>query len=322
MPDMTYAEAVNAALRRALDEVPETILFGEDVAKPGGVHGVTRRLQRDFGDRVFDTPISESAILGGAIGAALVGRRPIVEIMWADFTFVAFDQIINQAANVRYVSRGRLTAPITVRMQQGATPGSCAQHSQSLEAIFAHIPGIRVCMPSTVQDAYDLTLAAIRCDDPTIVIEHRGMYQMKGTVDVASTWPTSAKASVRRRGPDTTVVAWGPMLDSALEAADMLEAEGVGIEVIDPRWFNPLDTETIVASVGHTRRLAVVHEANRTGGVGAEMVARVVESGVALDGVPLRIATNDLRIPAAPSLQAAVIPNAERIAEDILKSFT
>lgn len=187
---MTYAEAVNAALHRALAERDNTLLFGEDVALPGGVHGVPRRLHRDFGRRVFDTPISESAILGGAIGAALMGRRPIVEIMWVDFMFVAFDQLINQAANVRYVSQGRLSAPITIRTQQGATPGSCAQHSQSVEAILAHIPGLRVCLPATLQDAYDLTLAAIGSDDPVIVIESRAVYHsMKAPVQIGGEWP-------------------------------------------------------------------------------------------------------------------------------------
>jgi len=179
MPDiisLRFGEAVNTALRHALKRWPESLLYGEDVGKPGGVFGVTRRLKREFGDRVFDTPISESAIIGSAVGAAMMGRRPIVEIMWIDFTLVGLDQVINQAANVRYISKGALTAPITIRTQQGATPGSCAQHSQSLEALFTHIPGLRVCIPSTPQDAYDLLLSAVACDDPTLVIEARGLY--------------------------------------------------------------------------------------------------------------------------------------------------
>ena len=173
---LTFAKAVNEALDRALREFPDAILFGEDVALPGGVFGCTKGLQARHGARVFDTPISESAMLGAAVGAALMGRRPIVEIMWADFSLVALDQIVNQAANVRYVSNGRLTAPMTVRMQQGVLAGSCAQHSQSLEAIFAHIPGLRVAMPSDPGQAYALLLAAVACDDPAIVIEHRAMY--------------------------------------------------------------------------------------------------------------------------------------------------
>lgn len=188
MPDLkelTYAGAVNHALRTALRADDRTLVFGEDVAAPGGVFGVTKGLQREFGDRVFDTPISESAILGGAIGSSMFGMRPIVEIMWADFTLVAFDQIVNQAANIRYVSQGRLSAPITVRMQQGSAPGACAQHSQSLEALFAHIPGLRVCMPATAQDAHDLLLTSFDTADPTIVIENRTLYhQDKQVVDL------------------------------------------------------------------------------------------------------------------------------------------
>lgn len=318
---LSYAEAINSALRRALEEIPQAILFGEDVAKPGGVHGVTRRPWRDFGDRVFDTPISESAILGGAIGAALVGLRPIVEIMWADFTFVAFDQIINQAADVLYLSRGRLSAPVTVRMQQGATPGSCAQHSQCIEALLAHIPGIRVCMPTTVHDAYELTLASIACDDPAIVIEHRALYQTRGEVSTPEAWPSIGRAATRRTGQDMTVVTWGTMLSTVLDAADHLSDQGISAEVIDPRWFSPLDIETITRSAARTRRLAIVHEANRTGGIGAEIVASVLESGVALDAPPLRIAAGDLRMPAAPTLQQAAIPSTARVVQDILKTF-
>ena len=173
---LTYAEAANAALRRALAERQECIVFGEDVALPGGVFGVTKGLHRAYGDRVLDTPISETAMLGAAVGAALMGMRPVVEIMWMDFALVALDQIVNQAANARYVSRGGLSAPLTIRTQQGSQPGACAQHSQSLEALLTHVPGIRVCLPATAQDAYDLLLAAIWCDDPVVVIENRNLY--------------------------------------------------------------------------------------------------------------------------------------------------
>ncbi|GAA4994661.1 alpha-ketoacid dehydrogenase subunit beta [Yinghuangia aomiensis] len=320
---LSYAMAVNAALRRALAERGDTILFGEDVALPGGVHGVTRRLRTEFGERVFDTPISESAILGGAIGAALMGRRPIVEIMWADFTFVAFDQLINQAANVRYVSQGRLHAPLTVRTQQGATPGSCAQHSQSVEALFAHIPGLRVCLPATPQDAYDLTLAAIGCDDPVIVIESRALYHsMKGPVTFGTEWPTIGGARTARPGTDITVVTWGATLHTALAAAEALHEEGLEAEVVDLRWLNPLDDRTVLESVARTGRLAVVHDANLTGGFGAEITSRVAENGIPLLAPPVRVGTNDLRIPAAPSLQGAAIPNAATVAERLMKACT
>ncbi|GAA3220100.1 alpha-ketoacid dehydrogenase subunit beta [Nonomuraea helvata] len=319
MDEITYAQAVNAALRRALAEDPSTVLFGEDVALPGGVHGVTRRLHREFGERVFDTPISESAILGGAVGAAMMGLRPIVEIMWADFAFVAFDQLINQAANVRYVSRGRLTAPMTVRTQQGATPGSCAQHSQNVEALFAHIPGLRVCLPATPQDAYDLLLTAIGCDDPVVVIESRALYHsLKGTVDQDGPRAPIGGARIHRTGSDISVVTWGPMLHTVLEAARVLEGSDISVEVIDARWLNPFDTDTVAESVSRTGRLAVVHEANLTGGFGAEIIARVVERGVPLSTPPLRVATDDLRIPAAPGLQQAAIPGRDVVARQLL----
>jgi acetoin:2,6-dichlorophenolindophenol oxidoreductase subunit beta len=228
---LSYAEAVNAALARALSERPETLLFGEDIAVPGGVFGVTKALHRRFGVRVFDMPISESAILGGAIGAALVGRRPIVEIMWADFSLVALDQIVNQAANGRYVSRGRLSAPITVRTQQGNAPGACAQHSQSLEAFFAHVPGLRVGMPTTHQDAYDLLLSAIWCDDPVIVIENRTLYHAgKRPVVLGGDVQPIGGARVRRPGSDITVLTWGAIQNRVLEASERLD---IDVEVID-----------------------------------------------------------------------------------------
>ncbi|WP_028925730.1 alpha-ketoacid dehydrogenase subunit beta [Pseudonocardia acaciae] len=315
---LTYAEAVNAALRRALDERPETLLFGEDVGEPGGVFGVTKGLRKAFGERVFDTPISESAILGGAIGAAMFGRRPIAEIMWADFSLVALDQLVNQAANVRYVSRGRLSAPITVRTQQGNAPGACAQHSQSLEALFAHVPGLWVGMPATHQDAYDLLLSAIWCDDPVIVIENRTLYHA-GRSDVVVGGPVApvGGAAIRRPGSDVTVLTWGAMQHRVLEAADALACDGIDAEVIDARWIRPLDLDAVLASVRRTGRLVVAHEAHTTGGVGGEVLAAVAESGVPLRCPPVRVGAPPARIPAAPVLAAAVVPTAELIADAV-----
>ncbi|MDH6282697.1 alpha-ketoacid dehydrogenase subunit beta [Prescottella agglutinans] len=321
MPDtknLTYAGAVNEALRRALTEDPTTLVFGEDVAAPGGVFGVTKGLRKAFGDRVFDTPISESAILGGAIGSAMFGRRPVVEIMWADFSLVALDQLVNQAANVRYVSEGVLTAPITVRTQQGSAPGACAQHSQSLEALFAHVPGLQVCMPATAQDAHDLLLTAIRSDDPTIVIENRTLYHgAKAPVALGGPALPLGGAVTRRPGTTMTVVTWGAMQFRVLEAADALAAKGIDLEVIDARWLRPLDTGAIKRSVQRTGRLAVVHEAHTFAGLGAEVVADVVCSGVELRRPPLRIGAPAARIPAAPSLVDAIVPTAERIVAEI-----
>lgn len=328
MPETTikrasYAEAVNAALTRALQERPEVLVFGEDVALPGGVFGVTKGLHRRFGNRVFDMPISESAILGGAVGAGLFGMRSVVEIMWADFSLVALDQLVNQAANVRYVSQGVLASPITVRTQQGNAPGACAQHSQSLEALFAHIPGLQVCMPTTAQDAYDLLLTSIWSDDPTVVIENRTLYHGE-KVDVTYGAPIQPidGARVRRQGSDITLVTWGSTQFAALEAAEAVAREGIDVEVIDMRWIRPLDHETVLTSVERTGRLVIVHEAHTTGGVGAEIAARVAEHGVRLASPVVRIGTPDVRIPAAPHLAQAVIPSAAGIADALRRTFT
>lgn len=314
--ELNYGSAVNAALREALVRHPEALLFGEDIAIPGGVFGCTKGLLDEFGpERVFDTPISESAILGAAVGASLMGRRPIVEIMWADFTLVALDQLVNQAANVRYVSRGRLTAPMTVRMQQGARPGSCAQHSQNLEAIFAHIPGLRVAMPSTPQDAFDLLLAAVATDDPAIVIENRGLYfGPKAPISLDGDDGAVWKARIHRTGSRLTIVALGAMLSESLVAAEKLAEDGVDVEVIDPRWLAPLDEETILASVAKTGRLLIVHEANVSGGFGAEVASRCADASFgALDAPIRRLGAPNVRIPAAPHLQASLLPNAGTI---------
>ena len=315
MQNLNYAEAVNAALHRAMTHLPDTILFGEDVAKPGGVFGVTKNLRQQFADRVFDTPISESAILGAAVGAAMLGRRPIVEIMWIDFSLVALDQIVNQAANVRYVSAGRLQAPLTIRTQQGALPGSCAQHSQNLEALFAHIPGVLVGLPSTPQDAHDMLLSAIHADDPALIIEHRGLYfGPKVEVRLDGPVPPVGGARVRRNGQHATIVSWGAMMQKVLDAASALEMEGISVEVIDLRWLTPLDWPTVLASVTKTSRLLIVHEANVTGGFGAEIAARAADEAVYfLAGPVRRLGVPDSRIPAAPHLQDALIPGVASI---------
>ncbi|GHJ40783.1 alpha-ketoacid dehydrogenase subunit beta [Streptomyces sp. TS71-3] len=323
MPDdeiikVNYSGAVNAALRRVLAEVPQTLLYGEDVAKPGGVHGVTKGLWKEFGERVFDTPISESAILGSAVGAAMMGRRPIVEIMWADFFLVALDQMINQAANVRYVSGGRLTAPLVVRTQQGNSPGACAQHSQNLEALFLHVPGLRVAMPSTPQDAYDTMVSAVYCDDPVVVFDNRTLYFGEKQEIVTGRPPAPVGGSLRRRsGSAATVVTWGAITHRVLTAADRLAERGVRVTVIELPWLNPFDGDAVIDSVSRTDgRLAVVHEANVTAGFGAEVVARVAEAGV-LRGRPVRIGVPDSRIPASPELAAALIPDVDRITMEV-----
>ncbi len=321
MPDVkkhTIATAANAALRRSLAERPDVIVYGEDIALPGGVFGVTKGLHSEFGNRVFDTPISESAILGTATGAAMMGMRPIVEIMWSDFLFVAFDQIINQLSNVRYLSRGAVAAPVVIRTQQGMSPGACAQHSQSIEALLLHVPGIRVAMPATPQDAYDILLSAVWSDDPTVVIENRTLYhgaRVEVTVDGAIMPP--GKAVVVRPGTDLTLVTWGAMRHVAVEASESLASSGIGVEVIDARWLSPFDYDTVVASASRTGRLVVLHEATKTGGFAAEVILGVLERGVRFAQVPLRITTPDVRIPAAESMMSSLRPSATSVAHAI-----
>jgi acetoin:2,6-dichlorophenolindophenol oxidoreductase subunit beta len=312
--EATYVQAVNEALRWALAEYPEALFFGEDVALPGGIFGASKGLRTQFGDRVFDTPISESAILGAAVGAAMRGRRPIVEIMFADFFFVALDQLVNQAANVRYVSRGGFACPITVRSQQAAVPGACAQHSQSVEAFFTHCPGVRVGLPSNAQDAYEMLRAAVASDDPVIVLESRALYQTKGEFAAGGSVEEVGGARVARSGGHVTLVSWSRMVGEVLAAAETLSSRGIEAEVVDLRWLSPLDLDAVLRSVEKTGRLVVAHEANRTGGFGAEVAARVAREGFwSLEAPIERVAAPDVRIPAAPTLQQAVVPSAETI---------
>jgi pyruvate/2-oxoglutarate/acetoin dehydrogenase E1 component len=311
---MTYAEAVNEALRRALREFPEALLFCEDVAIPGGVFGTTKRLHKEFPDRVFDTPISESAMLGAALGASLVGRRPIVEIMWADFLFVALDQLVNQAASIRYLSRGRLCAPMTVRTQQGAHAASSIHHSRCVEAILAHVPGLRIALPSGPAEAYALLLAAIADQDPTVVIENRAIYAERGQVGQGAPIERVGGARVVRRGTDVTVVALSSMVGVALKAADELALDQIEVEVIDPRWISPFDEETLLASLERTGRLVVVHEAVRTAGFAAEIATRAAERGFwSLDAPVARVTAPDAPKPSAPTLERAAIPDSAAV---------
>jgi len=318
--EMTYIEAVNAALRAELESNPRTLVYGEDVGKAGGIFGAARYLQRDFGaDRVFDTPIAESAILGSGIGAALGGLRPIVEIMWADFVFVALDQLVNQATNVRYITQGRHSVPLVVRMQQGATPGSCAQHSQSIEAVLAHFPGLKVALAATPQDAYALLRAAAADPDPCVVIESRGLYQTRGAVTLSQQPEPAGLARFHRQGRDAAIVTWGTMVRVAIEAATVLEQEGIDVSVLDLRWLSPLDETALMTAVQQSGGMVLVlHEAVKTGGFGAEIAMRIRE--LHDTDTPLRIrrlTSVDTRMPASPVLQAALIPNAERIAAQI-----
>lgn len=314
--ELTYGLAVNEALRRELASRPDVVVYGEDIAIPGGTFGVTRNLQREFGEqRVFDTPIAEAAILGSALGASLDGLRPIVEIMWADFLLVALDQLINQAANVRYVNEGRMSAPLVVRCQQGATPGSCAQHSQSLEALLAHVPGLRVGIPSTPQDAYDMLRLAVALDDPVILFEARALYLDKAVVRLASPAPDFGGRWLRR-GDQVSIVSWGRMAREALRAAEALATEGIDAGVLDLRWLNPLDLAALADAVEASGRILIAHEANVTGGFGAEVAAAVTERCFdLLDAPPVRVGTPDVRIPASSVLMSSLVPDASTIAD-------
>jgi len=314
--EIPFWQAINGALRTELAANPNVLIYGEDVGEAGGIFGVTRYLQKEFGvERVFDMPIAESAILGSAVGAAMMGMRPVVEIMWGDFLLVALDQIVNQAANIRYITQGKTSAPIVVRTQQGATPGSCAQHSQCLEALLFHIPGLHIAMPSTPQDAYDLTRAAIAGDDPTIIIEARSLYLTKQTV-VESLDLRRAYGAVRRlEGNDLAIITWGTAVPLVLKAAETLQADGIHPLVLDLRWLSPLDDEAIDKAVKESDgRVLVVHEANLTGGVGAEIAARISQRHWAsLKAAVQRIGAKDVRMPASPVLQQAVVPSLDEI---------
>lgn len=316
--EATYIQAVNMALRDILDSDEDAILYGEDVGFAGGIFQASRYLQRDFGsDRVFDTPIAENAILGSAVGAAMSGLKPIVEIMWADFIFVALDQLINQAANIRYITGGAANVPMVVRTQQGVTPGSCAQHSQSIEAILAHIPGLKVALAATGEDAYALLRSAAADPDPCVVIEARGLYQQKSAISRTDTAEAVGKARLHKLGNDIAIVTWGTMVGPSLAAAEGLASDGIDCSVLDLRWLNPLDeaalTKVVKAASGN---LLVVHEAVRSAGFGAELIVRTQElCGDDVEIKAKRLTTPDVRMPSAPELQEALLPNADKISE-------
>ena len=313
---MTYAQAVNRAFHEEMATRPDVILLGEDVAMPGGVFGLSRGLLKSHGaERVVDTPIAETAILGAAVGAAMEGLRPIAEIMFADFLFVALDQLINQAANVRYVSNGRASAPLVVRTQQGVTPGSCAQHAQCVEAHLANIPGIKVGLAATVQDAYSMLRAAIADPDPTVIIEARSLLALSAEIEIGGEVERAEGARLRRDGNDAVIITWGTSLYPVLAAASQLEEEGIDVSVLDLRWLSPIDDEAIRRSVAGSGRVLIVHEASRTGGFGAEIAARISETLDAELKAPVkRIGGLDIRMPASPKLQKIVVPDAGKIA--------
>lgn len=272
-------DAVRLALEHELTADPDVFIAGIDVGAGGNVFGLTRGLADAFPGRVRDTPISESAILGAAVGAAMAGMKPVVEIMYMDFIGVCLDMLLNQAAKLRFMTGGRASMPLVVRTQFGAGRSSGSQHSQSLEAILAHIPGLTVVMPSNPADTYGLLRAAILDPNPVIFVENRLQYGLKGPRPPADHLIPLGKAKVVREGTDITLVSWSRMVQDALAAADLLAAEGVSVEVIDLRTIAPLDRETVLASLAKTNRLVIAHEAVRDFGVGAELSALAVDEG-------------------------------------------
>ncbi|UBH05424.1 pyruvate dehydrogenase subunit beta [Leucobacter sp. Psy1] len=310
--DMVTWRALNAAMHEIMESTPEAFVLGEDITTwgtGGGTYGVTRGLLKKFGrERVMDTPISEEVLLSAVSAAAARGTRPILEIMYSDFAFLGFDGIINQAAKARYMFGGQFDTPLVIRSNGGSGIGKAAQHSQSLETLFAHIPGLEVVVPGTPGDAYGLLRTAAASDNPTIFLEHKNQYYDRGPVSFEPI--PFGQARIAREGTHATIVATQQILAYALQAADELAAEGIEVEIVDPRTLYPFDMESVYASVGKTRHLVVGHEAVRDYGWGAEFVAQTVEAAWdKLDAAPVRVGGARTPIPYAQVLEEAVIPS-------------
>src|SRR5258708_2482546 len=309
---ITYLEAIREAQARALEEDPRVFIYGQDVGSFGGAFKATKNLAQRFPGRVIDSPISEDAMVGLAVGAAIDGMRPIIEMQFADFSSVGFNQIINQAATLYW--RTQVPCPITIRLPSGGTSGSGPFHSQSLEAIYAHYPGLVVMTPATVEDAYSMLLEAVTIDDPVIFCEHKYLYYHLKAEQLPTEAVPTGKARIAREGRDLTIVAYSAMVHEALAVAEELAGEGIEVEVVDLRTIKPLDTDTIMASVARTGRLLAVGEAFPWGGVTAEVVARVASEGFnLLDAPPMRLNAKDTPVPYHPNLWGTHRPTARAI---------
>jgi pyruvate dehydrogenase E1 component beta subunit len=310
MTTTTYREAVHAGLREALQTNPHVFLMGEDVGRYGGAYACSRGLLEEFGpDRIRDTPLSESAFLGAGIGAALGGERPIVEIMTVNFSLLALDQIVNNAATLRHMSGGQLSVPLVVRMATGGGRQLAAQHSHTLEGWYAHIPGIKVLAPATVSDAKGMLLAALREPDPVFIFEYAGLYPTEGDLDETAGAVNITSAAVRRAGRDVTVITYGGSLPKVIAAAAELAGAGVEAEVIDLRVLRPLDDATLLESVRKTGRAVVVDEAWRTGSLAAEVSARIMEGAFSQLKAPVaRVCSAEVPMPYAKHLEDAALP--------------
>jgi pyruvate dehydrogenase E1 component beta subunit len=319
--ELTFGQAVKEALAEELRRDPTVFVIGEDVAEAGHPFKVLTGLVDEFGpERVLDTPISEPGYTGLALGAAMTGMRPVVDVMFGDFITLIMDQVVNQAAKIHYMSGGAMNAPLTVRTTLGATRRSAAQHSQSLHAWVAHVPGLKVALPATPYDAKGLLKAAIRDDNPTIVFEDKMMYQAKGNVPEDDYVIALGRADVKREGDDVTLIATSSMVYVALDAAVLLEEQGVSAEVVDPRTLVPLDRETLLASARKTGRVIVIDEGYQSYGASAELAAVVAEGAFwHLDAPVARIAAMDVPVPFSPVLEDETVPNPERVAGQALR---
>ena len=315
MPLISYREALSDALREEMERDPNVFILGEDIGFFGGAFKVTEGLLAEFGEkRVIDTPIAEGLIVGAAIGAAMVGLRPIAELMTVNFALLAMDQIVNHAAKIRYMFGGKTKVPLVVRAPGGGGSQLGAQHSQSLESYFLHCPGLKVVIPATPEDAKGLLKESIRDDNPVIFLEHEHLYNTKGEVPSEEFTIPLGKAALKRTGTDITIIAYSNMVLTALEAADHLEKEGISVDLIDLRTLNPLDIATIRASVKKTNRAIIVEEDWKTGGVGAEISAQIYEHlFTALDAPIIRVAGKDVPMPYAKNLERAAIPQVDDI---------
>jgi pyruvate dehydrogenase E1 component beta subunit len=322
MPERTYAEALREGLRQAMQTDPCVFLIGEDIGVYGGAFGVTAGLINEFGaERVVDTPISEAGIAGACVGAALTGMRPVGEIQFMDFVTLSMEQLVLQAAKVRFMFGGKASVPMVLRMPGGSGTGAAAQHSESLENWFVHVPGLKVVMPSSAYDAKGLLLAAIDDNNPVIFIEHKLLYKTKGEVPEAPYRLPLGQSSVVREGKDITVVATSVMVSRALQAAEQLAGDGIELEIIDPRTLKPLDDAPIIESVKKTGRALVVHEAVEMGGFGGEIVARIASSEAFdyLDAPVRRLAGLDIPIPYNRELEYHTVPQVENIVAEARK---
>jgi pyruvate/2-oxoglutarate/acetoin dehydrogenase E1 component len=316
---MTYREAVRQAMREALQRDPRVFLMGEDVGRYGGCFAVSKGLLEEFGpDRIRDTPLSESAFVGAGIGAALGGMRPIVEIMTVNFSLLALDQIVNNAATILHMSGGQFNVPLVIRMTTGAGRQLAAQHSHSLEGWYAHIPGIKVLTPATLEDARGMLWTALQDPDPVLIFEHGGLYNMEGELAADAGAVEIDKAAIRRPGTDVSLITYGGTLGKALQAADDLAGAGINAEVVDLRTLRPLDTETILESVTRTHRAVIVDEGWRSGGIAAEISARVMEGAFYELDVPVaRVCSAEVPIPYAKHLEDAALPQARTIVDTV-----